>query len=140
MASNDTILSNGIISVSFELEKQTISILDYNSGEKLLCESRIGLPTRGSTSQDLKILKKEKVDDCLGLGEKWVLELNNPSLYRYSEENKPSKIPPSQLLTFTLYENNSALIMGFGLKTPTFYRQRLTQETLNIRRKAFRRQ
>ena len=129
MTTQKTVLDNGITAVSFDLEKGTYSIKDAKTDENLLCDSRIGVPSHYG-DLGIELLRKEEVNDCLGKGEKLIFQLRDPDLYRHTDDNTDSKMPPLRLFTFSLYENNPALIIGFGLKTSTFYGRRLTTETV----------
>ena len=108
-------LSNGIISVAFD-EEGTFAIHDASSDEVLLSNARFGLPWGRRGVVD-KIIA-EDVKDALGVGKRVIVEVTDSNELRYQRAAK-------RLFTYSLYENNPALVCGFGLKTPNYLSLRL---------------
>ena len=117
-------LENGIISVGFDFEQGTFSIHDAKSGEVLLSDARFGLPS-GEAPGDVRLLKAEDVRDALGVGKRVIVEVTDWNLFRYGSFNSSGRTPARQLFSYTLYEDHSALVCGFGLKTPNYISMRL---------------
>jgi len=111
----DNQLSNGIITVVFDAQG-TFAIYDAKSNETLLSDARFGLPwgRRGRVEQ----LYVEDVKDVMGVGKRVVVEVTDVSELRYQAAAK-------RLFTYALYEDNPALVCGFGLKTPNYLSLRL---------------
>ncbi len=123
------VLENGIISVAFNLDEGSFSIVDSQSKEPLLSDATFGLPSgRGPTSVDL--LKVEDVKDELGVGKKVILAVNDRNLLRYTDHIRSRKPLAQRLFSYTLYQNCPALVLGFGLKTPEYMRMRLMKSQL----------
>ena len=103
-------LSNGIISVVFD-KQGTFSIHDAQSKEALLSDARFALPwgRRGGVEK----MYAEDVRDALGVGKRVILEVSDRNELRYQGAAK-------RLFSYALYENNPALVCGFGLKTPNY--------------------
>ncbi len=110
-------LNNGVISVAFDYRKGVFSIHDARDEEVLLSEARFGLPS-GNAPGSVKLMKVEEVQDKLGIGKRIILEVEDRNLLRYYT-------PAKRLFSYTLYENNPALVCGFGLKTPNYLSLRL---------------
>lgn len=108
-------LSNGIISVVFDAQGG-FSIHDAESNEVLLSDARFALPwgRRGSVGKPTV----EDVQDALGVGKRVILEVTDRNELRYQAS-------ATRLFSYTLYENNPALVCGFGLKMPRFLSVRL---------------
>ncbi len=117
-------LSNGIISVAFD-EDGTFSIHDAETKEALLSNSRFGLP-RGKPGKVVG-MSAEDAEDALGVGKRVVLEVADFNELGYW--GRPGRIYTNRIYTYTLYENNPALVCGFGLKLPNYISLRLDQST-----------
>jgi hypothetical protein len=106
----DSRLSNAVVSVVFD-KQGGFSIQDAQSGEALLSDARFALPwaRRG----DVEKMYVEDVRDALGVGKRVILEVSDSSELRYQAAAK-------RLFSYALYENNPALVCGFGLKTPNY--------------------
>lgn len=124
-------LENGIISVAFNLEKGVFSIVDSQSKEVLLSGAKFGLPS-GRPPASVKALKVEGVKDALGVGKKVILEVTDWNLLRYSDHRSSGKTPPLHLFSYTLYQGNPALVLGFGFKTPSYISMRLMKSQLLV--------
>jgi len=118
-------LSNGIISVVFD-EQGTFSIHDAKTNEALLSGARFGLPS-GELPNSVKLLEHEDVQDALGIGKRLVFEIEDWNLLRYGSFRASGAPPAPSLFSYTLYENNPALVLGFGLKTHYYISMRLTK-------------
>ena len=117
----DKKLDNGIISVAFNHEQGTFSIHDASSQEVLLRDAAFKLPL-GEKPSSVKVLSVKDVDDRIGKGKRVVLKVLDWNFIRYAPYNHK---PPLHLFSSTLYENNPALVLGFGLKTPNYISLRL---------------
>ncbi len=108
----DEKLDNGIISVAFDTEGG-FSIHDARSKEVLLSDARFGLPwgKRGSIEK----MSVEDVRDELGVGKRVILEVS-----RWNDFTYRRTAPTKRLFSYALYENNPALVCGFGLETPSY--------------------
>ena len=125
-ASAKVLLDNGIISVSFDTEKATFSILDAKIGEPLLSDATFGLPS-GERPAKVQLLKMEDVKDNLGTGKRVIVEVTDYNLFRYGSFRSSGACPAKQLFSYTLYKDNPALVLGFGLKTPNYISFRVTK-------------
>ena len=117
-------LSNGIVFVAFD-EDGTFSIHDAETTEALLSNSRFGLP-RGKPGKVVS-MSAEDVEDALGVGKRVVLEVADFNELGYW--GRPGRIYANRIYTYTLYENNPALVCGFGLKLPNYISLRLDEST-----------
>ena len=117
-------LSNGIVSVSFE-EDGTFSIHDAESKDALLSKARFGLP-RGKRGKIVKMVA-EDIEDALGVGIRVVLEVADFNELGYW--GRPGRMYANRIYTYVLYENNPALVCGFGLKLPSYLSMRLMEST-----------
>ena len=108
-------LSNGIISVLFD-KQGAFAIYDAQSEEVLLSDARFGLPSgrRG----DVEKMDVEDVQDVLGVGKRVILVVTDRNELRYQAAAK-------RLFSYALYENNPALVCGFGLELPNYLSLRL---------------
>jgi hypothetical protein len=116
-------LSNGIISVAFD-EQGVFSIHDAKTNEALLSGARFGLPS-GQPPNRVELLRAEDVQDALGIGKRLVFEIEDWNLLRYGSFRASGAPPARSLFSYTLYENNPALVLGFGLKTHHYISMRL---------------
>ena len=117
-------LSNGIIFVAFD-EDGAFSIHDADTTEALLSNSRFGLP-RGKPGKVVS-MSAEDAEDALGVGKRVVLEVADFNELGYW--GRPGRIYANRIYTYTLYENNPALVCGFGLKLPNYISLRLDEST-----------
>ena len=101
----------------FDYEQGLFSIHDARTKEVLLSDARFGLPS-GKAPKNVTFIKTEAVDDALGSGKRIILEVENWHQLRYYNAAK-------LLFSYTLYENNPALVFGFGLTTPNYFSMRL---------------
>jgi hypothetical protein len=118
------VLENGIVSVAVEVQDGSFSIRDAQSREVLLADGRFRLPA-GFPAAGISILAAEDVADALGTGKRVVLEVTDWNLWRYSDHHASGSRPPRHLVSYTLYEDRPALVIGFGLKTPEYMSMRL---------------
>ena len=117
-------LSNGIIAVAFD-EEGGFSIQDAKSGEALLSGGRFGLP-RGKRGKIVKMVA-EDVEDVLGVGKRVVLDVADFNELGYW--GRPGRQYANRIYTYTLYEDNPALVCGFGLRMPSYLSLRLMEST-----------
>ncbi|MFP6879295.1 MAG: hypothetical protein VCA37_20875 [Roseibacillus sp.] len=117
-------LSNGIIFVDFD-EEGGFSIHDAKSKDPLLSDSRFWLP-RGKRGKVVR-MSAEDVEDALGLGRRVVLEVADFNELGYW--GRPGRSYANRIYTYALYENNPALVCGFGLKMPSYLSLRLMEST-----------
>lgn len=120
----DSKLDNGIILVAFDLQEGVFSIYDSKTNEGLLLDARFGLPL-GESPNSVKLLKAEDVHDALGIGKRLVLGVEDWNLFRYGSFRASGASPARALFSYTLHENNPALVLGFGLKTHHYISMRL---------------
>jgi len=118
-------LANGIISVEFDLRQGGFSIKDAKSKEILLSDARFRLPS-GEPPANVKVLKVENIQDNLGRGKRIILSAMDWNLLRYGSWQASGREPALQLFTYTLYESNPALVLGFGLKTRNYISMRIS--------------
>ncbi|MCF7957230.1 MAG: sialate O-acetylesterase, partial [Phycisphaerae bacterium] len=117
-------LSNGIVSVAFD-PQGTFSIQDAQSDEVLLSGARFGLP-RGRSGKVVKMYC-EDIKDVLGVGKRVMLEVHDFNELGYRGwGNRPYAY---LLYSYALYENNPALVCGFGVKMPNYFSFRLREGT-----------
>ncbi|MBT8038267.1 MAG: hypothetical protein KJO21_12050 [Verrucomicrobiae bacterium] len=117
-------LSNGIVEVAFEKDG-TFSIHDAKSQEALLSGSRFWLP-RGIKGNVVK-LSSESIKDVLGNGQRVTLEVSEfDEMGVFGQYGRTSA---KRVYTYALYENQPALVCGFGLKLPNFLSYRLREST-----------
>ncbi|MEO2008822.1 MAG: sialate O-acetylesterase [Pirellulaceae bacterium] len=117
-------LSNGIVSVDFD-DDGGFSIRDAKTKLPLLLDSRFWLP-RGKPGKVVE-LSAEEVDDALGKGRRVVLQVADFNDLGYW--GRSGRIYANRIYTYTLYENNPALVCGFGLKLPSYLSMRLAEGT-----------
>ena len=117
-------LSNGIIHVVFD-PQGGFSILDAKSDEILLSDARFGLP-HGKRGTVVKIYA-EDIKDVLGPGKRVTLEVADFNELGYG--GRPNRAYAYMLYTYTLYENNPALVCGFGVKMPNYLSIRLKESS-----------
>ena len=120
-------LANDQITVEFDLESMSFSILDSDDKSQLL--DNAGIKPRMERGATLTVHSQEDVDGPLGKGKRLVLVLKDFGLYRYAT-HFGSGVPPKRLFSYTLYEDHPALVLGFGLSTPNYYSMRLNDATV----------
>ncbi|MCF7954256.1 MAG: hypothetical protein K9M75_00500 [Phycisphaerae bacterium] len=117
-------LGNGIISVVFD-EQGTFSIFDAKSKDTLLSDARYGLP-RGRSGKVVKMYAEDIKDD-FGNGKRVMLEVHDfDDLGFRGWGNRPFGY---LLYSYSLYENNPALVCGFGVRMPNYFSFRLKEST-----------
>ena len=92
------ILSNNFISIAFSFTEGVYSIRDAQTNEVLLSNSRIA-PDSGEEPESIRILKDESVQDTFGPGRRLVLALADYSLFRHSNHDASSRLPPAHSCT-----------------------------------------
>lgn len=117
-------LKNDFVHVIFDLGRRSFSVHDSQTGEPLLEDSQIEVQMEKGA--ELTVHREESVSDALGVGKRIILALKDYGFYRYATHFR-SGVPPRRLLSFTLYEDHPALILGFGLLTPNYYSIRLRE-------------
>lgn len=117
-------LNNGIVSVQFE-EEGTFSIHDAKNGEALLSDSRFGL-TQGKRGKIVE-MSAEDVEDAHGSGKRVVLKVADFNELGYW--GRPGRLYANRIYTYALYENQPALVCGFGLSMPSYLSLRLMEGT-----------
>jgi hypothetical protein len=122
-------LGNNIISVNLDLDSGTFAITDAQTDEPLLSDAPIG-PLWRESPFAIELLKEHAVADELGNGQRVVLAVSDFGLFRHSDHRASRNRPPQRLFTFTLYDDLPALVLGFGLKTPSHYSMRLMGGTV----------
>jgi len=125
----DCVITNNLVTVTFSLTEGLYAIRNAQTNEVLLGNARI-VPACGEEPECIRVLRDESVQDALGAGRRLVLAIADYSLFRHSAHDASSSLPPERLLSFTLYDNHPALILGFGLKTPSYHSMRLTGATV----------
>lgn len=118
-------LSNGIISVVFD-EQGNFSIYDAKNMEVLLSGGRFGLP-RGKRGKVVKTYS-EDIKDALGSGKRVTLEVADFNEFGYRPD-RPNRPYAFLLYSYSLYQENPALVCGFGVKMPNYLSFRLREST-----------
>ena len=111
---NVVVLANEKVALSIDLERRRIEVADAATKEVVLGDAMMMADGwGGDRSGKLDAWKgwdvsqtQENVADAFGKGRRVVVTLSNPK--------RPAT--PSYLFRYTLYENNGAVFMGFGLK------------------------
>ncbi len=122
-------LGNGLVTLGFDLAKGTYSVTDCATGEVVLADA--GVAERWEPGAELKVESRQDVSDAFGKGRRLILSLDDPSDgarwgFRDAGYGHPHSIlAPARLFSYTLYEGRGAVVMGFGVKTPKWYRMRL---------------
>ena len=117
-------LSNGIVSVTFAADG-SFEIRDAQSKDALLSNARFGLP-RGRRGVVAKVYS-EDIQDRLGKGKRVILEVGGFDEFSYAGHE--GRDYAMMLYTYALYEENPALVCGFGLKLPNYLSFRLREST-----------
>ncbi|MFO8015585.1 MAG: hypothetical protein R6U32_00625, partial [Candidatus Woesearchaeota archaeon] len=115
-------LSNGIVSVVFDKDG-AFSIKDAQNGELLLSNARFQL-RRDNRGRVIK-MHAEEISDALGTGKRVTLEVKNPGKLGFRGRYSYGTL----LYTYALYENNPALVCGFGIRMPNYFSLRLMEST-----------
>jgi len=118
-------LTNGIISVEFDIKNKSFSVNDARRKEPLL--SGVKIDIKMEENSELRILRKEKIEDAMGKGKRVILALLDNGLFRYDGCRNRT---PERLFSFTLYKNNPALVLGFGMQMPPYFSMRLKESTV----------
>ncbi|MEI7947697.1 MAG: hypothetical protein WCJ02_13435 [bacterium] len=113
-------LSNGIVSLKIDMEKQNLSIAEQSSGLVVLDNAWMAANGWGKEkigSSDGRInwtatRQVESVDDTNGKGKRAIVTLT-----RTNQAQHPGS--PTYLFSYTLYENNGVVFMGFGMRNQT---------------------
>jgi len=121
----EALLSNDFVEVKIDFISGTYSLTNRETGEMVLAGAKI-LPGWNKLSTSSSIESEEDIVDELGKGKRLTLAILNRSKYINSSfaANRPST--PQRLISFTLYESRPALVLGFGIKQPQWFRTRLT--------------
>jgi hypothetical protein len=130
---NVVVMENEKVSLSIDLERRQFTVTDIASREVVLDNAsmaadgwggvrRSGRPEWGKPDGwkgwDVS-QTQEGVTDAFGKGRRVVVALSNPK--------RPAT--PSYLFSYTLYENNGAVFMGFGLQNTRDFGIRLMNST-----------
>lgn len=118
------VLSNGVVTIKFA-DDARFSIFDAKSQEPLLTDSRFWL-ARGKEGLVTKIYA-ENVNDVMGSGKRVHIEVADFDELGYA--GRTGRIYAYRVYTYALYENNPALVCGFGLKLPSYLSFRLMEGT-----------
>ncbi len=119
------VLANDFVSVKFDLASRKFTVTDTRNGEILLEDSPIqALMSEGA---ELTLHRDEEITDALGKGRRVILALSDFRIPRNAAHFSNRALPPRRLLTFTLHEDHSALVIGFGLLTPNYYSMRFAE-------------
>lgn len=116
-------LRNEHIQLKINLTSRSFSIYDSTTGDSLLEDVRIEV--KMEEGAELSIIREEAVSDAMGEGRRVILALSDFGIYRYATHLSNRGLPPRKLFSFTVYDHHPALIMGFGLLTPSFYSMRV---------------
>lgn len=126
--SQKAVLSNGLITVRFDLTNGTYSVIDGAAGEPVLTDA--GVCNTWEKDFRLTVESQADVSDALGKGKQIRLRLTDPSYGIWSPA-------PAPLFSYTVYEGSGAVVMGFGLSAPKYCSMRLTEAVPLTRGKLF---
>lgn len=129
-------LDNGLVSVVFDLTRSSYTVIDRASGEVVLADAGVTPMADGIEFSSLAVESQEDVADVFGKGKRLVLRLKDLN-YQEPSLSSHSKDGPVKLFSYTLYEGSGAVVMGFGMKTPKWYRTRLMNAYPVARAKLF---
>jgi hypothetical protein len=124
-------LANGLVSLEFDLAKRTYSVTDAGTGEQILSKAGMARVHGVDSEFTLTVEEQKEITDGFGRGKQLVLALRDWSWgarwgFRDADYEIPNSMEgPLALYTFTLYEGRGEVVMGFGMKTPKWYRTRL---------------
>ena len=113
-------LSNGIVTLKIDMEKQNLSIADQSSGLVVLDNAWMaangwGKGKIGSSDGRMNWTATrhvEPVDDTNGKGQRVIVTLTRTNIAQHPAS-------PTYLFSYTLYENNGVVFMGFGMRNQT---------------------
>ncbi|MCX6967836.1 MAG: hypothetical protein NTZ46_08690 [Verrucomicrobia bacterium] len=117
-------LSNNAVRLKIDVVKRILTLTDAATGEVVLDKAWVLVDGWGNDPQldisyDFKgwtaSQTQESVDDAFGKGMRVVVSLTNA--------NRPSL--PTYLFRYTVYDNNGAVFMGFGMRNQTDHDVRL---------------
>ena len=119
VAKDGASLDNDFVSVVFDLAKSSYTVIDRVSGEVVLADAGVTPLADDIDFSPLAVESQEDVADVFGKGKRLILRLGATGF----------RTPPevARLYSFTLYENEPAVIMGFGIKSPPWHRSRLME-------------
>lgn len=115
---NDATLANGLVVVKIDLKSGCYTLSNPQNGETVLGDARMTPDWDASTNATIE--SEQDITDELGKGKRLTLAILQ------AKHGSRNTLPPYRLLTFTLYEQRPALVIGFGIKQPKWYRSRLT--------------
>ena len=126
-------LANGLVSVVFNVEKGTFTIRDAK-GQVRLSDAGVGATSvlRGAHFS----VSESAVSDAFGHGVRLTFTVRDDSIgarwsfYDAGYQYAHSMNGPAPVYTYTLYDDNPALVASFGMKTPKWYRHRLREATV----------
>ncbi|MBI1338417.1 MAG: hypothetical protein GC164_15855 [Phycisphaera sp.] len=116
-------LANPFVTVSLDTSRATITLTDSHSDERLLDATVLGGPLLISST--ISVEDPVEIDDALGHGKRLVVEVTQPEIWRYTPHRTTGRPQVTRVYAFTLYDNRPALVMGFGLRMPTYMSMRL---------------
>lgn len=111
-------LSNGLVEVGINFKSGSFSLTNPRSGEIVLSDA--GMLPKGDAYKSVSVESQQDIADELGTGKRLTLAILQ------SAHGSPKAQPPQRLVTFTLYAQRPALVLGFGMKQPKWFRSRLT--------------
>ncbi len=126
-------LANGVVSVAFDEAKGTFTIRDAK-GVVRLADAGVGA-TSALKGAHFSVAESA-VRDVLGSGVRLTFTVRDDSIgarwgfYDAGYQHAHSLNGPSPVFTYTLYDDNPALVASFGMKTPKWYRHRLREATV----------
>lgn len=128
-------ISNEFVEVAFDRQEGTFSVRDRSTGEVVLDRATIGATTRvrgGHWSFAVRAVTNR----VFGSGTRLTATVRDDSIgarwgFSDADYQYPGSMNGSQpLYTYTLYAGHPALIMGFGVKAPKWYRCRFREATV----------
>lgn len=105
------VLSNGLVTVEFDLATGTYSVNDLATGETVLADA--GVCNTWEDDFKLSVESQSDVSDTFGKGKQIRLRVTDPWYGSWDPA-------PAPLFSYTVYEGSSAVVMGFGLATPEY--------------------
>lgn len=122
---NGAVLSNGLVEVKIDFTSGSYSLTNPETGETVLADAMI-YPEWNKISTSASIESEEDIADELGKGKRLTLAILDRSKYINSSFASKRAATPQRLISFTLYEQRPALVLGFGIKHPKWFKSRLT--------------
>jgi len=127
------VLSNGIVSVSFNVSVGTFTIRDAD-GRVRLADAGVGATSvkRGAAFT----ATTDEVNDVFGHGARVTFTVRDDTagarwgFHAAGYQHPHSKGAWEPVYTYTLYDDSPALIASFGVNTPVWYRRRLMGATV----------